>query len=58
VVNILFALCNILDELDAGGKPLSYLVDTDKADSISALSSWIAVLEVYGCVGKAQSATD
>ena len=58
VSNMLYGLWNILDDIDAGGKPLSYMVDTDKGDAVAAIGAWIAVLEVYGCVGKAQNASD
>ena len=46
--SILFKLCNILDELDAGGKLLSYLYNHKKGQGLQALSSWLMVFDTYG----------
>jgi hypothetical protein len=46
ISGMLFRVYNIIDGLDAGGKPLSYVANSKK--QTLCLKCWLIVLEVYG----------
>jgi hypothetical protein len=46
ISSILFRLFNIIDNIDAGGKPLSYIYGSKRP--LLSTKCWLIVLEVYG----------
>ena len=46
ISSILFRLFNLLDGLDAGGKPLTFIYGSK--NKLLSLKCWLIVLEVYG----------
>jgi hypothetical protein len=55
ISGILFRLYHILDGIDAGGKPLTYIYGSKKP--LLSTKCWLIVLEVYGshCVEESES---